>query len=110
MESKHTKGNLKVLYGQYPIGTISVNSELTNERVCTLTFDCNIERIKAEANAAHIVKCVNAHDGLVENLARIIDRIKECGFDINFPSAYNRAVECLEKLSDNTPIKQDSHE
>jgi hypothetical protein len=52
-----------------------------------------------QANAARIVTAWNSHDELVVNLTRILDRIEEGGFQSNFPSAYQRAKECLSKYN-----------
>ncbi len=103
------KNEWKVLYGQYPIGTISINEEITNDRICTLTFDSNIERRRTERNAAHIVKCVNSHDELVNSLQRCIDWFYLNGKEKKIPLEGVGAPEFLEEaqyvLDSLVPIK-----
>jgi hypothetical protein len=85
--AKHTEGtaqlskNKKVVF----IGTTSICS----------TYGHSGSEIRDETNAQRIVTAWNSHDDLVENLARLIDRIEEEDLQSNFPSAYQRAKECL---------------
>lgn len=67
-------------------------------------IQCKDIRTKKEADeiAKEIVKRYNSHEELVENLARLIDRIKENGWNEHIPSAYDRATELLQKVKDNT--------
>ena len=41
---------------------------------------------------------LNQRNELLDNLKRIIDRIKENDLNEYFPSAYNRAVECINNI------------
>lgn len=43
---------------------------------------------------------VNSHKDLMENLARLIDRIKENDWSEYIPSAYDRAKESIEKATE----------
>ncbi len=58
------------LKAQYPIMTVSLGVGLRGENPYYLSH------MEAE-NAAHIVKCVNAHDALVEALQSIVDMCNE---------------------------------
>jgi len=91
----HTKGewairNLEII-GPYG----------SNKSICEITGNY-MDEDEAVCNMHRIVECVNGYDALQdenkrlkENLARIIDRIEEGGFQLTFPSAYYRAKECL---------------
>lgn len=53
---------------------------------------------EAEANA----RLIAAAPELLENLARIIDRIEESGLQDNFPSAYKRAKAAINAATGNS--------
>ncbi len=65
-------------------------------------------------NGVEWYRALNNYDALVEenkrlreNLARVIDRIEEGGFQINFPSAYNRAKNALNKYTEKEATKDE---
>lgn len=56
----------------YQFGGVQVGQEDTGEAICSMWGD----KHEGEANAAHIVKCVNMHDELVEVLKEAGDVIE----------------------------------
>lgn len=63
MTKEHTPTPWKV----YLYGGVQIGQEDTGEAVCSMWGD----KQEGEANASHIVKCVNMHDELVEALVRM---------------------------------------
>ncbi len=112
MESKHTKGTWyfeKHSDTSEYVGNIIVDLGHPKIRTvaCILDYAGKDEAI---ANAEFICKAVNAHDELVWCIGRLIESIKEYGFDDYIPTPYYNAINCLKKVSDSTPIKQDQNE
>jgi len=98
----------KVLEGQRTKGIWDINPpyQYQNRRSITVigekttVLEDYTDNIKqAEANAAFTVLAVNNLSEIADNLARIIDRIEESNLQDNFPSAYKRAKEALNKIS-----------
>lgn len=94
-EVKHTPTPWKV----YQCGGVQIGQEGTGEAICSMWGD----KHEGEANAAHIVKCVNMHDELVGAL-------KECAEAFNLHAeqyphmvkgftldAFNAAYETIKK-------------
>ena len=54
---------------------------------------------KQKANA----KLIAAAPELLENLIRLVDRIKECEYQDSFPSAFRRAEEAINKALNKQP-------
>ena len=54
---------------------------------------------QSEANAKYICLAVNNFSDILENLKRLVDRIEESELQDNFPSAYNRAKEAINKAT-----------
>lgn len=96
--NKHTEGKLRWDTQGDHKETLNIYNE-SGEILIQRHILYSSEREKIEADSARLVECWNHFDDLKENLARIIDRIEEGGFQLNFPSAYTRAKEALDKLS-----------
>lgn len=73
MTQKHTPTPWKV----YQFGGVQIGQEDTGEAICSMWGD----KSEGDANAAHIVKCVNMHDGLVEALRRLKQECEADGLD-----------------------------
>jgi len=76
MTKEHTPTPWKV----YLYGGVQIGQEDTGEAVCSMWGD----KQEGEANAAHIVKCVNMHDELVEALRKCGMLLEHGGFDLEF--------------------------
>ena len=72
MTKEHTPTPWKV----YLYGGVQIGQEDTGEAVCSMWGD----KQEGEANAAHIVKCVNMHDELVEALEDAIQLLQMAGY------------------------------
>lgn len=97
-KSLHTKGFFRQGYAN----TKAIVCEFDGLIITVANTETGSKLISDEiaiANAERICTCLNAHDELVENLARLIDRIEESDLQSAFPSAYNRAKEALKKAT-----------
>lgn len=79
MKKEHTPTPWKV----YQYGGVQIGQEDTGEAVCSMWGD----KKEGEANAAHIVKCVNMHDELVAVMSDIHDFLKRSGYDTTMVKA-----------------------
>jgi len=109
MESKHTKEiwliEGRTIYSLHETGKFKNGEpELCNKFYFNIQPDYGrkITDEQATEQAKKIHEAINNYDALKEenerlkeNLTRLIDRIEEGGFQLNFPSAYNRAKAAL---------------
>jgi len=86
MTKEHTPTPWKV----YLYGGVQIGQEDTGDAVCSMWGD----KQEGEANAAHIVKCVNMHDELVEALYNLVKWIED---EQGSTDRVNDAVKTLEK-------------
>lgn len=97
MESKHTKGKWTAnnFMSEASIWCADQKKGIAKLRYNHFEYD----QEEVMANAAHIVKCVNAHDELVSMLTEIRNNIR---FDIHIPQASTdaRISAILNRLKD----------
>lgn len=107
MESKHTKGNWQYDQRREPENSsIPFAIQLMGNGWCEPIADIcafppntkeNLERM--EANAAHIVKCVNNHDELVKALKEVTDQLEVFSdMDVTNKKPMNEAIKNAKAL------------
>ena len=97
LNEQRTQGYLLSLKmdDKYIVHTLEDKFKFTHH----LSIDDTINKDEAKANAQYTALAVNNLAELAYNLARLIDRIEENELQGNFPSAYTRAKEALNKIS-----------
>ena len=79
----------------------------TRKRLMVLSSSLGSEGImEHEANAAHIVHCVNVHEELVHLLSDAFDKLDKRTMEENFPGWYERTRLVLESEYNNSPVSR----
>lgn len=70
--SEHTKGPYRATLNHVLAGDVAIAECLTHRKTNEQTRECYLARMEDEANAAHIARCLKAHDALVEALEQAL--------------------------------------